>query len=140
MPLLVWIFIEMGVFIGLSRSFGFWSVLAFYWVPTFLIFRLFSQTLLGAKRAPWTRIGWTLVGLPFLVTRFLGLLSLIPGVSALVSAKAQEKFQKNVQDWQGRARFSTFYYSSSASTFQNPGEPELKDVTPKSAPPPELLR
>jgi hypothetical protein len=139
MPFLIWIFLEMGIFIGLSRSFGFWTIFAFYWIPTFLIFKIFSQTLLAAGRSPWTRIGWTLVGLPFLITRFLGVLSLIPGVNRLVSAKVQEKFQRNVQNWQGRARFSTFYYSNSSSTFSNQSEPELKDVTPKPAPPPELL-
>ncbi|MFN9069021.1 MAG: hypothetical protein ACK5V3_17490, partial [Bdellovibrionales bacterium] len=120
-----------------SRSFGFWVILAAYWVPTFLVFRLFSQSLLGPHRSPWTRIGWTLVGLPLLATRTLGILSLIPGVSRLVSIKAQEKFQKNVQDWQGRTRFSTFYYGSSSSQYSV--ESELKDVTPKPKPQPELL-
>ena len=139
MPLLIWVFIEMGVFIGLSRSFGFWPVLAFYWVPTFVIFRLFAQSLFGPNRSAWTRIGWTLIGLPFLASRFLGFLTLIPGVSTLVSAKAQEKFQKNVQDWQGRARFSTFYYSCTNTGYSTFNEPELKDVTPKAKSPPDLL-
>lgn len=140
MPILIWILLEMSFFFFTANQVGFLYTLALYWVPTWLIFRVFQGPLFRPQTSPWLKIAWTLIGLPSAITRFVGLIALIPGVPTLLSNKAKKRFEENVQNWQSRSQFSTFVFRSGSVQFESENYPtEIKDVTPKKTPPPDLL-
>lgn len=136
MPIVLWFFFEVIVFMVLSQFLGFLYTFLIYWVPVWLVFRVLQPQLLRYQLRPLTRIAWTLLGLPSFVTRFMGLLMLIPGVAHLLTRLTGSKLENQFKSWQQRPGFTRFYFSNGPTFYEpQPTEPhEMKDVTPISRP------
>lgn len=106
MPFLIFFALEFLGYYLLSSQFGFWNV---FWASFFIT--VWGMALLGSHLG-LRKIAGLLIFLPFLTTRFLGTLLMIPGLRQLflwiLSLKAMSWLQKRVRVMQSQGKESPF--------------------------------
>jgi len=139
-------------FFLLADRFGFLLTLVAYWGPSLILLSFFpvflqqfrflqnqNQSGLMSLHRVLVVLGFLFLMLPFITSRTLGLLLVLPGLRHLAVWKFQSFVQKKAHRYFHQFGNGFRFQGQFQNSYDFDIKPPMKDVTPKSDPPPPEL-